>query len=169
MPASWIWIWSRLLGGEHVDDAVEGLRGVVGVQRGEHEVTGLGERERDRDRVEVAHLAEEDDVGVLTQGAAQTVGEAVHVGAHLTLVDHRGLVVVQVLDRVLDGEDVAPASVSLMRSIIAASVVLLPEPVGPTTSTRPYGRVEQLDRRRAVRRAPRAMRTRKGMTRRASA
>ena len=32
------------LGGEHVDDAVEGLGGVVGVQRGEHEVAGLGER-----------------------------------------------------------------------------------------------------------------------------
>ncbi len=30
--------------------------------------------------------------------------------------------------------------VALMRSIIAASVVLFPEPVGPTTSTRPYGR-----------------------------
>ena len=76
------------------------------MQGGEHEVTGLGERERDRDRVEVAHLTEEDDVGVLTKGAAQTVGEAVHVGAHLALVDHRGLVEVQVFDRVLDGEDV---------------------------------------------------------------
>ncbi len=31
------------LGGEHVDDAVERLGGVVGVQRGEHQVTGLGE------------------------------------------------------------------------------------------------------------------------------
>ena len=64
------------LGGEHVDDTVERLRGVVGVQRGEHEVTGLGERQRDRDRVEVAHFAEQDDVGVFTQCAAQAVGEA---------------------------------------------------------------------------------------------
>ena len=72
----------------------------------EHEVTGLGERQRDRDRVEVAHFAEQDDVGVFTQGAAQTVGEAAHVGADLALVDHRHLVVVQVLDGVLDGEDV---------------------------------------------------------------
>ena len=81
--------------------------GVVGVQRGEHEVAGLGERQRDRDAVEVAHLAEQDDVGVLTQGAAQTVGEVCDVGADLALVDHRHLVVVEVLDRILDGEDVA--------------------------------------------------------------
>ena len=79
------------------------------MQRGEHEVTGLGERQRDRDRVEVAHFTEEDDVGVFTQGAAQTVGEALHVGADLALVDHRHLVGVQVLDRVLDREDVARA------------------------------------------------------------
>ena len=94
------------LGREHVDDAVEGLRRVVGVQRGEHEVTGLGQGQRDGDRVEVAHFAEEDDVGVFTQGAAQAVEEVVHVGADLALVDHRDLVVVQVFDRVLDGEDV---------------------------------------------------------------
>ena len=34
-----------------------------------------------------------------------------------------------------------------MRSIIAASVVDLPEPVGPTTSTRPYGLLSSVDAR----------------------
>jgi hypothetical protein len=46
------------------------------------------------------------------------------------------VVPVQVLDRVLDGHDVRER-VLLMWSIIAASVVLLPLPVVPVTSTRP--------------------------------
>ena len=52
---------------EHVDDAVDRLRRVLGVQRGEDEVAGLGRGERGRDRLEVAHLTDEDDVGVLAQ------------------------------------------------------------------------------------------------------
>ena len=95
------------LGREHVDDAVEGLRRVVGVQRREHEVSGLGERQRDRDALEVAHLTDEHDVGVLTQRAAQRPVERLGVEADLALVHDRALVVVQVLDRVLDRDDVA--------------------------------------------------------------
>ena len=75
------------------------------MQRGEHEVAGLGQAQRDLDRLEVAHLAEEDDVGVLTKGARRPWLER-DVGADLALVDHRHLVMVEVLDRVLDGEDV---------------------------------------------------------------
>ena len=56
-----------LLGREDVDDAGQGLRRVVGVQRGEHQVAGLGDREREADRLEVAHLADQQDVGVLPQ------------------------------------------------------------------------------------------------------
>ncbi len=54
-----------LIGGEHVDDPVDGLGRVVGVQRGEHQVAGLGQGEGEGDRLEVAHLADQDDVGVL--------------------------------------------------------------------------------------------------------
>jgi hypothetical protein len=48
---------------EHRDDAVDRLGRVEGVQRREHEVAGLGRGERRLDRLEVAHLAHEDDVG----------------------------------------------------------------------------------------------------------
>ena len=41
-----------------------------------HEVAGLGRGERGLDRLEVAHLADEDDVGVLAQRGAQRVREA---------------------------------------------------------------------------------------------
>ena len=96
-----------LVAREHVDDAVEGLAGVVRVQRGEHEVAGLGDRERGLDRLGVAHLADEQDVGVLPEGRSQRPLERVAVDADLALVDRRPLVAVHVLDRVLDGDDVA--------------------------------------------------------------
>ncbi len=40
-----------------------------------HEVTGLGGEQRRFDRLVVAHLADEDDVGILPQRAAQRVRE----------------------------------------------------------------------------------------------
>jgi hypothetical protein len=67
---------------------------------------GLGRGQRGGDRLQVAHLADEDDVGVLSQGGAQAEGEVLGVGADLALVDDRALVLVQELDRVLDREDV---------------------------------------------------------------
>src|SRR5829696_1191105 len=105
-----------LLGGrEDVDQAVDRRRGVLRVQRGEDEVAGLGGRERGRDRLEVAHLAEEDHVGVLAERAAKRVCEGRRVGADLALVDDAVLVPVEELDRVLDRDDVIrPGPVDLV-------------------------------------------------------
>ena len=105
------------------------------MQRREHEVAGF-RREQRISRLEVAHLADQDDVGVLAERAAQRVRERQRVDRDLALVDHRPVVAVQELDRVLDRHDVRRAG-ALMWSIIAASVVLLPLPVVPVTSTRP--------------------------------
>ena len=63
----------------------------------------------ERDRFQVAQLADGDDVRVLAQGAAQGAGEGARVGADLALVDHALLRGVEVLDRVLDGDDVVAA------------------------------------------------------------
>ncbi len=98
-----------LMGREDVDDAVDGLGGVLRVQGREHQVTGLGRGEGDRDRLQVAHLADQDDVRVLAQHVLERVGERVRVLAHLALVDQADLVPVQELDRVLDGHDVVAA------------------------------------------------------------
>ncbi len=95
-----------LVGGEHVDDAVDRLGGVLGVQGGEHEVAGLGSGQGGGDRLQVAHLADEDHVGVLAQSGLQRVAEALGVGAELALVDEALLVPVEELDRVLDRHDV---------------------------------------------------------------
>ena len=61
------------------------------------------------DRLEVAHLADEDHVGVLAQGARSASPKLGRVGADLALVDDAALVAVHELDRVLDREDVVGA------------------------------------------------------------
>ncbi len=75
---------------EDVDDPVERLRRVVGVQRREHQVTGLGQRQRDRDALDVAHLADEHDVGIFAQRGTKRPLERRGVDADLALV-HDGL------------------------------------------------------------------------------
>jgi hypothetical protein len=85
---------------------VDRLRRALGVQRGEDEVAGLGRGQGGGDGVEVAHLADEDHVGVLAQGGLEGQPEGRGVGADLALVDDALLVAVQELDRVLDGHDV---------------------------------------------------------------
>ncbi len=80
-------------------------------RRREHEVAGLGDGQRELDRLEVTHLTDEDDVGVFSQRGTERMLERVGVGTDLALVDRRTLVTVHVLDRVFDREDVAGAVV----------------------------------------------------------
>ena len=104
-----------LVGREDVDDAVDRLRGILGVERGEHQVPGLRRGDRGPDRLEVAHLADEDHVGVLAQRGTQGGGERGRVRSQLALVDQAVPVPVEELDRVLDRDDVVvPAGVDLV-------------------------------------------------------
>ena len=89
--------------------AVDRLRRVGRVQRREHEVAGVRRLERGVERFEIANLTDEDDVGILTQHAAQRLREARRVGADLALVDVRVDVAMQELDRILDRDDVRVA------------------------------------------------------------
>ena len=76
------------------------------MQRRERQVARLGDPEGRLDRLEVAHFADQHDVGVLAQHGAQGVREGVRVGVELALVDEALLVAVKELDRVLDRHDV---------------------------------------------------------------
>ena len=126
-----------LVGREHVDDAVDRLRRVLGVQGREDQVAGLGGGQRDRDRLEVAHLADQDDVGVLPQHVLEGVRRRTCVSSPTS----RWLTT-QRLCRCRNsiGSSTVmmwPARSRFAMSTIAASVVDLPEPVGPVTRTKP--------------------------------
>src|SRR4029450_13866258 len=85
------------------------------MQRRADEMARPRRRDRGRDRLEVAHLAEQDHVWVLTQGGAQRLGEARRVRPDLALVDDAALVTVYELDRVFDCQDVlGPLAVDLV-------------------------------------------------------
>src|ERR671912_1326653 len=100
---------------EDVYDPVDGLRGVLGVQRPEDEVAGLRRRYGERDGLEVAHLAYEYHVGVLPQDVLEGLGKALGVLVDLTLVDDALLVFVQELYGVLNAHDVlVPSSIDLV-------------------------------------------------------
>src|SRR3984893_5109876 len=94
---------------EDSNDALNGFRGVESVQGGENQVAGFGGQQRGGNGFEVAHFADEDDIGILTQSGAQGGGEVRCVDLDLALVDEAALVAVQKLDGVLDGDEVVGA------------------------------------------------------------
>ena len=72
------------------------------MQRAKDEVSGFGRLDRDGDRLEIPHLADEHDVRVFAQRGAQRVLEPFGVGVHLALVDEAPLVLVYELDRIFN-------------------------------------------------------------------
>jgi len=91
---------------EEVNDPVQRLVGVVGVQGGQAEVAGLGERDGVVHHLAAAHLADQNHVRRLAQGVLQRHLEGFRVDAHFPLRDDAALVLVDEFDRVLDGDDV---------------------------------------------------------------
>src|SRR5436309_10299109 len=126
------------MGREHVDDAVDALHRRVGVQRGEGEVARLGDRQRRRNRLEVAHSPISTTSGSCRSAylsAAAKLLVSVPISRWFTMqawwrwMNSIGSSTVMM----------CPFSSLLILSIIAASMVLFPEPVGPVTSTTPRG------------------------------
>jgi len=60
---SCLWL---LVGGKHVNDAVNGLGGTRGMEGGEDEVPSFSGGENGGHGLQVSHLAYQDDIGVLT-------------------------------------------------------------------------------------------------------
>ena len=72
----------------HVDQAGERLRGIVGMQRREHQVAGLRRLDGDLGGFQVADFADHDDIRVLAQEGAQRGGKGQsHLVVHVDLVD----------------------------------------------------------------------------------
>ncbi|MEZ5177165.1 MAG: hypothetical protein R2746_02495 [Acidimicrobiales bacterium] len=95
-------------GGEDVDDAVERGGRVVGVQRGEHEVAGLGHGERGGDALGVAISPTSTTSGSSRRAARRPSWKDATSVPTFALGHERAAHAVHVLDRVLEGEDVAP-------------------------------------------------------------
>lgn len=72
-------------------------------------MTRVGGLKCEVDRLAVAELADEDDIGVFAESRFEGAGEALGVGAHFALVDERLLRLVDELDRVFHRQDVGLA------------------------------------------------------------
>ena len=95
-----------LVGGEYVEDTVESSRGTAGVQRGQNQVTGFSCGDRERNRLEIAHLTHHDDIRILTQGSAKSVGEALCMSVNLALVHMTTGGLNHIFDGIFQGDDV---------------------------------------------------------------
>ena len=105
------------------------------VQRAEHEVAGLGGLERR----EMASGSRSSPTRITSgPGAARSVAfaERRDLRAEFALDDQRARAAVQELHGILESVTMFTLRVSAISRIIAASVVDLPVPVGPVTSTR---------------------------------
>src|SRR3989344_5368647 len=92
--------------GEGVDDAVDGLRGIVRMKRREYEVSGLRGCDRGGHRLRSAHLADENDVNVLAEGRLERGRKIFRVDTYFALIYERLLRLIDILHRVLDCDDV---------------------------------------------------------------
>jgi len=96
---------ARSVGREQLDHPVDRPDRVLGVQGAEHQVAGLGGRQRRGGGGVVADLADHDHVGVLAHRGDQRLRERRRVHPELALHDDRAFRAVQVLDGVLDRHD----------------------------------------------------------------
>src|SRR3989344_8098391 len=104
-----------LVAGKTVNDAVNGLSGVIGMERGENEMPGLGRGYGRPDRIGVAHLADHRHVHVLAEHGAEGLVEALGVGTDLALVNDRAIRGEKILDGIFDRDDViGPGAVDVI-------------------------------------------------------
>jgi hypothetical protein len=119
-----------------IGDTRNGGRGIGRMHGREHQMPGLGRRQRDGHRLGIAHLADDDDVGGLTQGCPQRRRKT------------RASIPISTCSITLRpcgcSYSIGSSTVTMCRecralisATSAASVVVFPEPVGPQTRTRP--------------------------------
>ena len=89
---------------------MHGLDGVDRVHRRDHQVTCLGCNESGFEGLWLAQLTDVDDIGILPEDRTHALRKRLRVDANLALADDRTLVLVKDLDRILEGDDVGPAT-----------------------------------------------------------
>ena len=128
-----------LRGGEGVDDPIHGARGAGRVQRRENKVARLRGGDRRLHRLQVAHFADENHVRVLPQRAPQALAKT---SARPTPTSRWFTIPCLCSWKYSIGSSIV---IDVRRAVLvdhvqhAASVVVLPEPVGPVTRISPRG------------------------------
>jgi len=93
--------------GKRISDAGDGGGDIDSVQGGEDKMAGFGGGYGNAHGFGVAHFADDDHIGSLAQGGAESSWKIRSVGADFDLLDNAANVGVLVLDGVFDDDDVA--------------------------------------------------------------
>src|SRR4029453_18063449 len=88
--------------GKKRECTIDGLGRARSMQRAEDDMTGFRGSQSELNGFQVAHFADQNDIGVFTQSGPQRVGERVSVRPQLALVDQAFFRLVYELDRILD-------------------------------------------------------------------
>src|SRR5439155_12861242 len=88
---------------EYVNHAVDGFCRARCVQRAKNEVAGGSRFDSELDRFEIAHFADEDDVGILTKRAAKGGGKRFRMHADFAMIDQTTLALMNELDGIFNG------------------------------------------------------------------
>ncbi len=91
---------------KHVNHPIDGLNGAGGMQCRKDKMPGLRRRNGQLNCFEVAHLSDENDVGIFAQGRAQGPAEGLCMTSDFSLTDQAAVILVNELDRIFDGNDV---------------------------------------------------------------
>ena len=94
------------VGWKLIDDSIDGRNGRRGVKGAENQVSGLSGFNCNGDGLQVAHLADEHDVRILSKCRPQCILERVGMLADLPLVHETVSVRVHEFDGIFDGDDV---------------------------------------------------------------
>ena len=96
-----------LLAGKGVNDAVDGIGRSVGVQRGDHRVSGFRSGHGSTDGFRIPHFSQQNHIRRLTKAGTQGREEVHRVHSDLPLADDAALIAVQKLNGIFQRDDVA--------------------------------------------------------------
>lgn len=92
-------------GGMEFTDTIERLRHGIGVESGEDEVAGFGGLHGGLNGGAISNFADENDLGILSDGIADGVGETSGIDTDLALFELATIFDEEIFDRIFDGDD----------------------------------------------------------------